>query len=77
MKKEFWYEEIRLATRRLKRGVTIGQFLEEKRSIDLYLENIMKLMAVDVGIDVTTVAPPRYGFFRRLKLWFKSFRMIF
>ena len=77
MKKEFWFEEMRLATRRLKRGVTIGQLLEEKRSINTYLENILRIMVNDAGASVDSISPPRYKFFRRLKLWLKSFKMIF
>lgn len=77
MKKEFWFEEIRLSIKRLKKGVTIGQLLEEKKSINEYIENIMRVMSADVGIDVDVVLPPRFGFFKRLKLWLKSIKMVF
>jgi hypothetical protein len=78
MKKEFWFEEMRLSFKRLKKAdLTLGQILGEKRTFDLHFDNLIRVAGSDIGIDVETAIPTKFGFFKRFWLWLKSFKEIF
>ena len=77
MKKEFWFEEIRKSIKRLKKGVAIGQILAEKESLNLYIDNLLRLMLADAKISVETSVTTRPSFFRRLIMWFKALKQVF
>jgi hypothetical protein len=78
MKKEFWFEEMRLSFKRIKKkDLTLGQILAEKRVFDLNFDNLIRVVGDGIGIDIQEVTPPRFNFFKRLWFWIKSIREIF
>jgi hypothetical protein len=77
MKKEFWFEEIRKSIKRLKKGVAIGQLLAERESLNLYVDNLLRIMLTDAAISIETSVTTRPSFFRRLMMWFKALKQVF
>ena len=77
MKKEFWFEEMRLTLRMIKKARTIEQVIVARREFESELDSLFRIFVAQAGVDVVVPNPPRLSFFRRLRAWFKSFRQIF
>ena len=77
MKKEFWFEEMRLTLREIKKARTIEQVIAARREFESELDSLFRIFVAQAGVDVVVPNPPRLSFFRRLGAWFKSFRQIF
>ena len=77
MKKEYWFEEMRLTLRAIKRARTIEQVITARREFEGALDALFRIFTKDAGVDVLQRCPPKPGFFRRLLAWIKSFRQIF
>jgi len=77
MKKEYWFEEMRLTLRAIKRARTIEQVIVARREFENALDALFRIFTKEVGVDIIQKCPPELSFFRRLLAWIKSFRQIF
>jgi len=77
MKKEYWFEEMRLTLRAIKRARTIEQVIVARREFESALDSLFRIFSAQAGLDVIEPHEPRLKFFRRLLIWIKSFRQIF
>ena len=77
MKKEYWFEEMRLTLRAVKKARTIEQVIVARREFENALDALFRIFTKDLGINVSEQHPPKLNFFKRLLVWIKSFRQIF
>jgi len=77
MKKEYWFEEMRLTLRAIKRARTIEQVIVARREFESALDSLFRIFSEQAGLYVIAPHEPRLKFFRRLLIWIKSFRQIF
>ena len=77
MKKEYWFEEMRLTLRAIKKARTIEQVIVARREFESALDSLFRIFVAQAGVDIAVQNPPELSFFRRLIAWFKSFREIF
>lgn len=77
MKKEYWFEEMRLTLRAIKKARTIEQVIDARREFESALDSLFRIFVAQAGVNVAIPNPPRPGFFGRLIAWLKSFREIF
>lgn len=77
MKKEYWFEEMRLTLRAIKRARTIEQVIVARREFENALDALFRIFTAQAGFNVTERHPPKLKFFARLLVWIKSIRQIF
>ena len=77
MKKEYWFEEMRLTLRAIKKALTIEQVIVARREFENALDALFRIFTKDLGINVVEQHPAKLNFFRRRLVWIKSFRQIF
>jgi len=77
MKKEYWFEEMRLTLREIKRARTVEQVIVARKEFENALDALFRIFTKELGVNVAERNPPKLNFFRRLLVWIKSFRQIF
>lgn len=77
MKKEFWFEAMRVSLVKIKKARTIEQALVARTEFEYNLDNLVRLLISNAGVDARMEIPPRPGFFKRLLIWIKSFKQVF
>lgn len=77
MKKEFWFEEMRLTLRAVKKARTVEQVIVARREFESALDSLFRIFTRQAGVDISVRKLPTLSFFRRLIVWLKSFREIF
>ena len=77
MKKEYWFEEMRLTLREIKRARTVEQVIVARKEFENALDALFRIFTKELGVNVAERNPPKLNFFKRLLVWIKSFRQIF
>lgn len=77
MKKEFWFEEMRLTLRAIKKARTIEQVIVARREFEAALDGLFRIFTRDAGLDISIKKLPALSLFQRFLAWLKSFKQIF